>query len=230
MKKIEYYELLADKFITYRDMAAIPVKDNGDPLVPIGPEFKGKITVLEDYKPYTGNDIYVRAQLIPMLIQAHEELQKIHPDFELEIYCGYRPMEIQEKNFEHIRQLVLEEDPTLEGDELKERIHRFSAVPEVAGHPTGGAVDVQISTPDGPLDMGTPIHSYSKDTYTFSPFISKEAWHHRQLLRACMVQAGFAPFDGEWWHFSYGDREWAAYYHQPHALFEQLRFKVDSSS
>lgn len=226
MNKDECYEKLADKFLTYKEMAAKPVEDNGDPMIPIGDEFEGKLSVMENYKPYTGDDIYVRSQLIPMLVQAQKELKAINPDYDLDIFCGYRPMDIQEENFEKIRKLVLEEEPTLEGDELKEKIHRFSAAPEVAGHPTGGAVDVQIATPNGPLDVGTDIHTYSKDTYTFSPFISREAWHNRQILRACMVKSGFAPFDGEWWHFSYGDREWAAYYNKPNALYDQLRFKV----
>lgn len=207
-------------------MAAKPIIDNGDPLVPIGDEFNGKIFIIEDYKKYTGNKIYVRSQLIPLLIQAQKEVKAINQEYDLEVYCGYRSMEIQEENFERIRKLELEEDPTLQGDELKERIHRFSAVPEVAGHPSGGAVDVRIVTPDGILDMGTGIHSYTKDTYTFSPFINREAWHNRQLLRACMIKVGFAPFDGEWWHFSYGDREWAAYYNKAEALYNQLHFKV----
>jgi D-alanyl-D-alanine dipeptidase len=37
-----------------------------------------------------------------------------------------------------------------------------------------------------------------------------------------MVAAGFAPFYGEWWHFSYGDREWAAVYGEPAALYGPL--------
>lgn len=226
MNKDTLYESIAEKFLTYKQLAAIPVEDNGDPMVPIGDEFSGKLFVMENYKPYTGDAIYVRSTLVPLLIQAQNQLKAIHPDYDLEIYCGYRPMAIQEENFENTRKRVLEEDPTLEGDDLNEKIHRFSAVPVVAGHPTGGAVDVQIVTPNGPLDMGTDIHCYHKDAYTFSPFINREAWHNRQILRTCMVKAGFAPFDGEWWHFSYGDREWAAYYNQPTALFNQLRFKV----
>lgn len=227
MNKDILYELLAEKFLTYKEMASVPVQDNGDPLVPIGPEFTGKISIIESYKPYTGDNIYVRSQLIPMLIQAQKELKSINPDYELEIHCGYRPMEIQEANYSRTKKLVLQEDPALEGVELKERIHRFSAVPEVAGHPTGGAVDVQITTSAGALDMGTKIGTYHKDTYTFSPFISKESWYHRQILRACMIKAGFAPFDGEWWHFSYGDREWAAYFNKDYAHYHQLRFKVE---
>jgi D-alanyl-D-alanine dipeptidase len=63
------------------------------------------------------------------------------------------------------------------------------------------------------------------DTFTFSPFISKEAWANRQLLRRVMIQAGFAPFDGEWWHFSYGDKEWARYYDKRAAMYDQLYLK-----
>lgn len=218
----EVYEALADKFITYKDMSGRPVKDDGSKLVPIGEEFTGKIHILEDYRLYTGDHLFVREALIPMLVKAQAEVKAIHPDYDLEIYCGYRSLDIQKSNFERITKLELEADPTLEGDELKERAHRFSAAPDVAGHPTGGAVDVQIVTPEGPIDFGTPIHSYAKDTYTLSPFISKKAWHNRQLLRACMLKVGFAPLDSEWWHFSYGDREWAAYFNKPHALFTQL--------
>jgi len=41
-------------------------------------------------------------------------------------------------------------------------------------------------------------------------------------LREAMVRAGFAPFNGEWWHFSYGDPEWAALWGEPAALYKQL--------
>jgi D-alanyl-D-alanine dipeptidase len=47
---------------------------------------------------------------------------------------------------------------------------------------------------------------------TFSPLVSEEARRLRMTLREAMMSGGFAPFDGEWWHFSYGDREWAKYY------------------
>lgn len=71
----------------------------------------------------------------------------------------------------------------------------------------------------------------SRDAFTFSPFVSREAWEARQLLRRAMMSAGFAPFDGEWWHFSYGDKEWARFYRRPGALYDQVAFadaqKVD---
>ena len=40
-----------------------------------------------------------------------------------------------------------------------------------------------------------------------------------------MVSEGFAPFYGEWWHFSYGDREWAAFY-EKEALYDIIDFTI----
>lgn len=226
VNKEAYYELLASKFVTYKDLLNTQVKDNNDPLIAIGQEFEGKVYVQENYKPYTGNKTYVRSQIIPLLVKAQKELKIINPDYSLEVYCGYRPLEIQEEGFNKHSKVVLAEKPNLKGEELKEEVHRYAAVPEVAGHPTGGAVDVRIITSSGILNMGTSISDPNKDTYVFSPFIEKDEWHNRQILRACMVKAGFAPFDGEWWHFSYGDREWASYYNQPYAFYSQLRLKI----
>ena len=47
-------------------------------------------------------------------------------------------------------------------------------------------------------------------------------YNNRMLLRKVMMQAGFAPYDGEWWHFSYGDKEWAYYYKKKRYLYPQV--------
>jgi D-alanyl-D-alanine dipeptidase len=72
--------------------------------------------------------------------------------------------------------------------------------------------------------MGTAAMEASRDSFTFSPFVSRQAWDDRQLLRRAMMAAGFAPYDGEWWHFSYGDKEWARFYRKPGALYDQVSF------
>ena len=37
-----------------------------------------------------------------------------------------------------------------------------------------------------------------------------------------MKNAGFANYPLEWWHFSYGDRLWAAYTNQKEAVYDVL--------
>jgi len=39
-----------------------------------------------------------------------------------------------------------------------------------------------------------------------------------------MHSAGFSNFPGEWWHFSYGDRVWAAYLRKTHAILRPDRY------
>lgn len=74
-----------------------------------------------------------------------------------------------------------------------------------------------------PLDFGSEIYDYTKILYpTFTKGISKNAKQNRMMLRNVMIKAGFAPYDGEWWHFSYGDREWAYYYRKKYAIYKQL--------
>jgi len=45
---------------------------------------------------------------------------------------------------------------------------------------------------------------------------------NRRLLYKVMNDVGFLSYPGEWWHFSYGDQEWAANKKQPEALFGEV--------
>jgi D-alanyl-D-alanine dipeptidase len=111
--------------------------------------------------------------------------------------------------------------------------HNFVAVPSVAGHPTGGAVDATIVDAQGKeLDMGTKIGDFSdpEKIKTFSKKISKKQLKNRLLLHEVMVKEGFAPFYGEWWHFSYGDREWACFYGKKRSIYSPIEFKIKKPS
>lgn len=216
------FQALESKFLTFADLKPIPVQDNGEALAALS-NTNIHISILPNIiTPSTGNDIYVRCGLIKKLEQAQINLSQIMPNTRIDVVYGYRSPEIQLKTYLEIKNKISKEQPNLSADELDETIHRFIAVPEVAGHPTGGAVDVRLRLPSGDtLDMGTNVHEFTKNSYSFFPFISRQAWHNRQMLRQAMLSAGFAPFDGEWWHFSYGDKEWAKYYNRPYALYGQ---------
>lgn len=158
------------------------------------------------------------------LIRAQKKLQRKNPSLSLFITYGYRSLAVQIKMFLKIlKQLssTFFTNPV----ELYEEAHRYVAVPTVAGHPTGGAVDVIIIdlNKKKSLNFGSKQYDFSnKDSYVFAPNISSKGKKNRMLLRSVMLRAGFAPFDGEWWHFSYGDREWAFYYKKKNAIYNQV--------
>ena len=184
--------------------------------------------IISKYEPtmmMTGNcpRLAVRKTVAEKLENVGKRLNAINPNYKLRVAYAFREMKVQQTIFEEI----LEEFKGQFDDELElyERIHERIAIPTVAGHPTGGAVDVAIhdvSTGDI-IDFGTDIDDLTTDLiYYETEGISEEAVANRKVLRDVMMAEEFAPYDGEWWHFCYGDKEWAFYYKKPQALYNQV--------
>lgn len=170
-----------------------------------------------------GKKIAVRNTVYEKLKKVSRKLKKYNENYKLMVVFGFRDMRLQEKYFYEIYENVKDNfDNELE---MYEYIHEKIAVPEVAGHPTGGAVDVAIydESEKKIIDFGSKILDWDTiKCYYYSEDISKEAIENRKLLRKLMLEEEFAPYDGEWWHFSYGDREWAFYYQKEEALYKQV--------
>ncbi len=82
-------------------------------------------------------------------------------------------------------------------------------------HTTGGTVDLTLSWHGEALALGTDFDSFSPDAH-LAAFEGEDSVVRRlrRLLAAVMVDAGFAPYRYEWWHWSYGEDVWAATYGQ----------------
>lgn len=223
MNKQDVYRLLEEKMLEYPDYVGVPVNPKDEPLVSIGHNANLKATQTDvSMQTRTDDKVHVRQTVHKKLEQAAKLLAAKDPALQLEVVGGHRDLTLQKQLFEKYK---AELSPKYSGEELVAAVQRLIAVPEVAGHPAGAAVDIQIIKDGKPLDFGTLVYEFVPDTFTFSPFINRKAWANRQLLRRIMMKAGFAPFDGEWWHFSYGDKEWAKYYNEPAAIYEQLDFE-----
>ena len=144
--------------------------------------------------PMTGGcpSLAVRKTVCEKLVNVAKRLKAINPDYKLWVGYAFREMKVQQAIFEEI----LNEFKDQFDDELGlyERIH------------FGTALD----------DLTTDLIYYDRDD------ISEEARTNRRILREAMMAEGFAPYDGEWWHFCYGDKEWAFYYKKDKALYNQV--------
>lgn len=213
---------LKKKMLSYADLKDTPVIECEEVMTPlIDQAIKGMSIkqIGSDMQPISGNAIYVRQGVKKRLNEVTKSLNK--NGYTLQVVYGYRSLDIQQRLYDqHYAAL---QTTYRDVDELIEATHQYIAVPDVAGHPTGGAVDVQIIKDGAPLDFGTKIWEFCDDSMTYTANISSLAKKNRHLLRSLMMSQGFAPFDGEWWHFSYGDKEWATYYSQPHAIYSQLQ-------
>lgn len=176
-----------------------------------------------DMYEYTGHVILVRDTLARKLAVVNRELKR--QGYRLKIVYGYRHPEVQARYFTRRKAELELQYPEMDDIGLDRLTHNFVAIPELAGHSTGGAVDVTLVDQDGnELDMGTSIADYAdpEKIKTFHFDLMQSQKQYRQILHDAMIAEGFAPFYGEWWHFSFGDREWAAFYDKRQARFGTL--------
>ena len=134
--------------------------------------------------------------------------------YSLVLFEGFRPLSRQQFLWDNQYEKIKKENPGLPQGELERRTRIFVAKPDASsgGHQTGAAVDVTLGNQNGEeLFLGTKMHEFSPATATDAKNISDEAKKLRAILLTAMRSAGFVNYPGEWWHFSYGDKLWAAY-------------------
>jgi zinc D-Ala-D-Ala dipeptidase len=140
---------------------------------------------------------------------------------------GYRPLHIQQRAFERALQRVKENSSNQDLDYFMAESSKYVAPPNVAPHPTGGAVDLTLIDSNGiELDLGTPYDAIPQETDNATFFdatnISVQAMQNRQILAHALQSVGFVNYFTEWWHWSYGDRYWAVMTNADQALYHPV--------
>src|SRR3989344_411331 len=215
------------KIAKVRDLLKVTNHENGEGFAVLQdavPGITSRYIKPDMLKTSLGEKIVVRNSVAEKLAVAQQKLSEIYRDYQLHVAYGYRTPEIQEQSYQRKRQELSR--PDLSDGELTEQTHTFVAFPEVAGHPTGGAIDVTLINrlTGKELPMGCHISDFSKPELmaTFATGLRITEKENRLLLHNLLKELGFAPFYGEWWHFSYGDREWAFFYDQPTSLYSPV--------
>ncbi len=153
----------------------------------------------------------VRDLVLSKLISVHESLPQ---PFGLVLIEGWRSQARQELLFAIAQQSA--------GDAATD----YAADPRGVGgvvppHSTGGAVDVTLSWNGHRLGLSTAVGIY--DTRSSLTWLESSAESVardlRRLLYHSMVAQGFVGIAEEWWHYSYGDQQWAVRTGAPAALF-----------
>lgn len=227
MRKEESAGLNPGVILTYEQLKKVEGGENNEDMISLDESIICSYNRF-DMLPITGEKIYVRKTVADKLLYIQKILQEKNKDYFLKVLYGYRHPSVQEKYFNEMREILKTQHVGISEETLNSIVHDYIAVPDVAGHPTGGAVDLTIATREGNIDMGSDSEDYTdqEKMQTFSVKISKEAQENRILLHDLMRSVGFAPFYGEWWHFSYGDREWACFYGKEKSLYNVKDFIV----
>lgn len=213
------------KVISDKILAAIPIQDNGEELANVKLICPGIAVNIDPTSQKTEKlpreVCYVRIGVAKRLCKAQESLSA---GYRIMIWSGHRPLKKQKRIYSAHYGKLAKEHPDWSEEKIKQETDKFVAPIEIVPpHTTGGAVDCTIIDIYGrELNMGTALDAFTKRAYTSSKAISKEARNNRLLLIKTMTEAGFVNYPPEWWHWSYGDRYWAAALNKRFSIYKGI--------
>jgi zinc D-Ala-D-Ala dipeptidase len=202
------------EIFTNEELMRIKIRENREPIANIHDSISCAIIRIEKtsriLQRLHKDECFLRIKAIKMLANANENLPRDH---QFKIIDGYRPMSAQVKIYNDLLNKFRLQDPKMSLSELRSKTDKWVANPKVVPpHTTGGALDLTIVDKNlKELDMGTRINTASTKANTLCNDISIKQRKNRGILIDLMVGAGFVNNPREWWHWSFGDRRWAAF-------------------
>lgn len=123
----------------------------------------------------------------------------------LKVYDAYRPQQA----VDHFVRWAKVMNDTLQKKKYypnvdKKDLFKLGYIASRSGHTRGSTVDLTIIDlkTGAELDMGSPWDFFGVPSHPDYPKINKEQRANRLLLRNLMLEAGFNPYEQEWWHFT----------------------------
>ncbi len=200
---------------------AIPVMECGEELI----DLRSRADLLVDARKQdpAGAWSRLRTGVLDRLLVAQGTLPA---GIRLLIVEGHRPASLQRHYFNDYRSELQKAHPAWSAERLDTEASKHVSPPDVAPHPCGAAVDLTLWADGAELDLGTPVNATPLDSadacFTDALNITDRARQHRDMLGAALSAAGLVNYPPEWWHWSYGDRYWAAATGAPSAFYAPL--------
>lgn len=169
-----------------------------------------------------GADLWLRRAAAERLHRAAELLQEYQPNYAFCITDAYRPLQLQRQHFKRI-QSQLKASGVAAADLYHQTVALIADPDLLPPHSTGGALDITIydRVNDRQLDMGTSVDAITvPNIHTWCPLVTVEQRHNRAVLCTVLTAVGFRNTPLEWWHFSYGDLEWALHSSQTATIYD----------
>lgn len=89
-------------------------------------------------------------------------------------------------------------------DVAKAELFKLGYIAAHSAHSRGSTMDLTLvdHATGRALDMGTPFDLFGPKSHPDYPGLPSDVAGRRALLRDAMIDAGFVPYDKEWWHFT----------------------------
>ncbi|WP_322757058.1 M15 family metallopeptidase [Synechococcus sp. CBW1107] len=181
---------------TLAPAAILPLQCSGDGLVSLTAISPRPLLELRYASPYNfmGEVLYdqplaqLRCPVALALQQVQQDLAR--EGLGLKIWDAYRPLSVQERMWQKIRDPRYVSDPSV----------------NAGRHTRGTAVDVTLVDRKGKaLVMPSDFDDFTAAAHVGSPMATSEQAAHARRLQEAMERRGFVVFPTEWWHFDWKD-------------------------
>jgi D-alanyl-D-alanine dipeptidase len=206
-----------ERFVSMQNSAQLtidPIWEN--PVDDIeGPLYQEYMRTHPNYKA-----VYLRSSVAEHVYEAAQYLPK---RFRLILRAGHRPIAVQLKLLQSLVDEYTRNHHGATPEKALEHARTFVSDPslKLPPHCCGAAVDVDVLDTETDLlvDFGCQMNTDSEIAFLHSDKISKQQRQSRMMLLEAMLRAGFASLPSEWWHYSYGDQNWAFFHKKDLALY-----------
>jgi D-alanyl-D-alanine dipeptidase len=206
------------KALPVEKIREVKINENNEPLVQI---FENeKLILLKEHKFLVP---LLRKSVSDLLTQASQNL----PDnYKILVVTAYRPMWMQKKLWRARLWQMAKKHPLkmiFNYSNWKRETRKYTSPPGGSSHQCGAAVDITLlDSNNNRVDMGTTLTDFGEKVNTYSEQISTKQKENRKILLDAMAKSGFINYPLEWWHYSYGDRMWAAYSQKTDCFYGQI--------
>jgi D-alanyl-D-alanine dipeptidase len=188
----------------------IKILDNGEKLVDIKKYCSGVKINLDDRRMKVEKTAYVREGVAKMLAKAQKFLPR---GWNFVIRDAWRSRYVQVYTYYFFIKMFKREHPTWTEKRVIEEVEKYVADWEgtrASGHMTGGAIDLRLVDKRGRrVPMRAKNLTYQENAQPLCDKLPAYLKRNREILFDAMKRAGFTACHNEFWHWSYGDHQWA---------------------
>lgn len=180
----------------------------GEPLVDVGRACPGFVIRLgkEDGRERRA---YLRKSVVIMLGKAQRLLPK---GMTFIIRDAWRSREEQERIHDEFIERFSRLHPSWTAKRVEAEVAKYvmpASGSEISGHMTGGAVDLRLWKNGKRVPMRSWKLTYQENAEPYQPKLPRHLQANREIMYAALRTVGLTQCHNEFWHWSYGDAQWA---------------------
>ncbi len=142
---------------------------------------------------------------------------------------AWRPQEIQEDILRSFEVRFKNQHPEWSHARVIEEVDNYAAPSSgkfVSGHMTGAAVDLRLWRNGRKVPLKSKSLSYQENALPDKVKLPEYLRRNRQIMFDALEKAGLSHAKTEYWHWSYGDTQWAQRNDKKIAIYDKIELEI----